>query len=306
MSEWSSGAGMGGGTAKRTISVGGLGGSGTRVFANLLRGCGFYLGSDLNAALDNLWFTLIFTRRSILLEPPEALADLLDLFVRRMTGGDVSGHPALERVVRLADTGRLLHEADWLSQRLKALQAPDQIPHNADVPWGWKAPNTHVVVDRLLTVMPNLHYIHVVRDPYYMAFSANRNQLSIWGGVFLDRDVRMRPDDALAYWCAANVRMERIQARFPGRVMFASYDRLCLSPRDEIGRIVDFVLPGTPTDMAAELQGVVSMERLTRPSPEHLDFPFDGRLRKTAEDFCSRHFAPNGDRSTSAVLGGSS
>jgi len=44
------------------VVVGGLGGSGTRVVAEILIEFGFYLGSDLNAANDNLWFTLLFKR----------------------------------------------------------------------------------------------------------------------------------------------------------------------------------------------------------------------------------------------------
>ena len=44
------------------IAVGGVGGSGTRVIAEILIQLGFYLGKDLNASRDNLWFTLLFKR----------------------------------------------------------------------------------------------------------------------------------------------------------------------------------------------------------------------------------------------------
>ena len=50
------------------VAVGGLGGSGTRLIANLLKLHGFYLGTDLNESLDNLWFTLIFKRKSSFFE----------------------------------------------------------------------------------------------------------------------------------------------------------------------------------------------------------------------------------------------
>src|SRR5947207_2715003 len=44
------------------VAVGGVGGSGTRVVAALLREAGVYLGADLNDSLDNLWFRLLFRR----------------------------------------------------------------------------------------------------------------------------------------------------------------------------------------------------------------------------------------------------
>jgi hypothetical protein len=50
------------------VAIGGVGGSGTRLGAALLQVLGYYIGDDLNESLDNLWFTLLFKRRSILLE----------------------------------------------------------------------------------------------------------------------------------------------------------------------------------------------------------------------------------------------
>ena len=44
------------------VAIGGVGGSGTRVVAEVLKCLGFYLGSLLNSSLDNLWFTLLFKR----------------------------------------------------------------------------------------------------------------------------------------------------------------------------------------------------------------------------------------------------
>lgn len=44
------------------VVVGGVGGSGTRVIAQILMKMGFFMGSDLNDANDNLWFALLFKR----------------------------------------------------------------------------------------------------------------------------------------------------------------------------------------------------------------------------------------------------
>ena len=52
------------------VAIGGVGGSGTRLVAQLLSGAGIHMGDDLNGSSDTLWFTLFsaprnfgFTRR---------------------------------------------------------------------------------------------------------------------------------------------------------------------------------------------------------------------------------------------------
>jgi hypothetical protein len=44
------------------VAIGGLGGSGTRIVAEMLAAGGVYIGEDLNDALDNQWFTLLMKR----------------------------------------------------------------------------------------------------------------------------------------------------------------------------------------------------------------------------------------------------
>ena len=45
------------------IVIGGVGGSGTRVLAEILRSLDIFIGNDLNESLDNLTYTLLFKRR---------------------------------------------------------------------------------------------------------------------------------------------------------------------------------------------------------------------------------------------------
>ncbi len=59
------------------VAIGGVGGSGTRVVAQLLMKLGFYIGSDLNKANDNLWFVLLFNRIEILSIPDDQFKALL-------------------------------------------------------------------------------------------------------------------------------------------------------------------------------------------------------------------------------------
>src|SRR5580658_3856252 len=102
------------------VAVGGVGGRGTRLGAALLQILGYYIGDDLNESLDNLWFTLLFKRRSILMECRADLFTLVSLFFSRMSGEMNFSGEEHARVLRLARDGRLQHPQEWLRQRAES------------------------------------------------------------------------------------------------------------------------------------------------------------------------------------------
>ena len=107
------------------VVIGGVGGSGTRLFATILKDLGFYLGADLNAAFDNLWFTLLFKRQE--LWPPEThkkeLTELLQIFCAAMIDGFSPNDSDLERIKSLAKNARPQHSEAWLSERVESMLA---------------------------------------------------------------------------------------------------------------------------------------------------------------------------------------
>lgn len=230
------------------FAIGGLGGSGTRATAMLVRNCGCWLGGDLNDALDNLWFTLLFKRASVLTDDEARFEALFALFVARMRG-ELPGPEMAQQLVALAGQGRSGHSIDWLSARLQSLMTAS-VQRPEDVRWGWKEPNTHIVIERLFRHAPDLKYVHVVRDPLYMAASKNRNQLNNWGHIFLDRDVSGGPRDAIAYWAAVHRRMEAVSVRYPDRLMFFSHDAFMVNPAIEAAKLLDFLALDPPTEQS--------------------------------------------------------
>jgi hypothetical protein len=144
------------------VAIGGIGGSGTRVVASLLNVLGFYLGDDLSETLDNHWFTLLFKRRSVLLESEESFRSLASLFFSRMSGLTVLPESEHNRIFELANQDRLQHPRDWLLDRACSF-SNGKSSKGADQPWGWKEPNTQILIDRLFDVQSDLRYIHVVR-----------------------------------------------------------------------------------------------------------------------------------------------
>ena len=61
----------------------------------------------------------------------------------------------------LAKSPRPNLPVDWLAWRVKVLL--DQAPAEPRPRWGWKEPNTHIVLPQILKLAPGLKYIHVVR-----------------------------------------------------------------------------------------------------------------------------------------------
>lgn len=222
------------------VAVGGVGGSGTRLIAQMLRAAGFHLGDDLNAASDTLWFTLLFKREDIL----RAGEDEFDRLARILTAALRRGHPldaadqALVR--RLAGDDRPQHPASWLGGRAESLLTATVRPPVTGA-LGWKEPNTHVVIERLWQRLPQLRYVHVVRNGVDMAYSGNQNQLQLWGPHVLGEDGAPTPGRSLAYWCNVHQRMQRLLANNSERMFWVDYDALCRNPFTEAEKLCRFL-----------------------------------------------------------------
>ena len=223
------------------VAVGGLGGSGTIVVAALLTLLGYYIGDDLNETIDNLWFTLLFKRRSSLFDSDAEFGDLLNLFVSRMSGNTTLTERDATRLFNLADRDRPEHARPWLIERASSF-CNGRTSKRHYQPWAWKEPNTHIVVDRIFRLDPRVKYIHVVRHPIDMAMRPNQSQLALWGPMILGDDLtEITPRKSLSFWCAAHRRITNLMDRWPSRTMIVDYDALCSAPDSHCAAIAGFV-----------------------------------------------------------------
>ena len=229
-------------SAPAPIAVGALGGSGTRIIAQLLIDAGVFMGGDLNNANDNLWYTLLFKRHDVLVEQRKTLDGHFDLFFQRMQGHVPRQPEVLELLRSLADADRPQHTADWLKARYESFV--DLNSHSAgshpSIAWGWKEPNTHILSERLLEYHPTLRYVHVVRNGLDMAYNRNQNQTEFWAPIFLGEDCQPSPKTTLKYWCSVHRRIQGISQAYPGRVLIVNYDKFCLHTEQEARRILTF------------------------------------------------------------------
>ena len=232
------------------VVIGGLGGSGTRVVAEILHRAGLFIGGDLNGALDNLWFTLLFKRpawfRQCSALGSDGVVQAIEIFEKAMLGPgpwteeerallvaaaremSVSGHDHL-------GSGR----GDWPSIRVRKMLDEARTTAGPRRVWGWKEPNTQVFVAELARYFPGLRFVLVVRPGLDMAFSTNQNQLHAWGDLYGVDVEEPLPRSQLRYWTASTrTCLERGTRLLGDRFVIVSYDRLCLDPSDEVARML--------------------------------------------------------------------
>lgn len=238
------------------VAIGGAGGSGTRVVAEILIQLGFYMGSDLNSANDNLWFTLLFKRPKWFIkkshEKESEIFKGLSIFEKAMTGRLIPKigefNLIMRAAVKMAITGHdHLHSGRGIWPFVRALTILKSGKHDTSgyTSWGWKEPNTHIYIEFLSKHFDNLKYIHVIRHGLDMAFSSNQAQLYNWGklfGIQANDSSMSLPKASLKYWIELNKRAITLgKTLLDKRFLIVNFDELCLNPKHEMDSILDFL-----------------------------------------------------------------
>lgn len=237
------------------VIIGGVGGSGTRVVAEIINLLGFYIGDDLNPAKDNLWFLLLFKRprwfRRARHDKHEIFTGLR-LLSKAMLHKIRPGWPEVKFLIRAVleisifghnykGDGRglwpFVRAWNMVAGHPKMILNPNR--------WGWKEPNSHIYLDYLADFFSNIKYIHTIRHGLDMAFSDNQQQLYNWGPIFgleLPQTKSDEPAASLKFWIKSNQRViESGQKLGDQNFLVVNFDRLCLSPESEIQKIVSFL-----------------------------------------------------------------
>ena len=237
----------------KIFSIGGVGGSGTRLVAQILSDLGLYIGSDINVSNDNLLFTLLFKRQDVLVQTDVQFDALLAIFTSVMSGERTLTDEENRLLKTLASSDRTLHDKMWLLPRLDFLK-------NSTVreTWAWKEPNTHIIIEQLLHKMEHLKFIYVYRNGLDMAFSNNQNQLKLWGKIFFnDYDMKINPHNSLRYWCMAHQRVLKLKDQYPEKILMLDFDRLCEDPKENILQLLKFLEYDVDESRLKELQSLV-------------------------------------------------
>jgi len=201
------------------------------VFQNL----GVYMGSETNGSHDNLWFTMLFRRKDILDIDADEFEHRLDIFASAMTGSRALGEEDKNYLAGLvADLKPKRRE--WAKKRANSLlDKPEALPSQSL--WGWKEPNTHIVLKRLLQLHPGLKYIHVMRNGLDMAYSNNQNQPRFWHGHLNQHRRTVSPEESLHFWCRTHEKILEMSKTFPDAIKLVRLEDICSNPDTEIAEM---------------------------------------------------------------------
>ncbi|MEB8430925.1 sulfotransferase [Cocleimonas sp. KMM 6892] len=221
------------------VAIGGVGGSGTRLIANCLEELNYYIGSDLNKAKDNLWFTLLFKHIEILDYDDDNFNYLLNIFLQGMLTKEQLTEQQKHTVDQLIHEQRHLPIA-FFKDRAESLLSSHKNTLDTHK-WGWKEPNTHIILDRLTKYLPKMKYIHVMRNGLDMAHSNNQNQQLLWGKKFIGDDFKQTPYYSLKYWCTVHKRLLDIAENMENNFLLINYDNFCTNPEIEVPKFLNFL-----------------------------------------------------------------
>ena len=223
------------------VVIGGVGGSGTRLITRLLNELDFFMGSDLNDSYDNLWFTLLFKRTGILTAPEEEFTELITIFLKGMAGSKSFTRKQTDLINHLTLVDREEHSVKWLKKRARTLLSKKKAKIQSNDRWGWKEPNSHIILDRLIPHFRHMKYIHVVRNGLDIAHSSNQNQLKFWGREFIGENYEITPRFSLKYWCIIHRRVLEIGRSMGSNFLLLNYDNFCSNPESGVMELCDFL-----------------------------------------------------------------
>ena len=237
------------------VIIGGVGGSGTRVVVNVLQAFSFNFGKDLNKANDNLTFTLLF-RRPGWLEENISNENLISLGIRILEKSMITRSCysinelsyLIKATIWMMKNGLFKNQnkkAKWAFNRFqKAIINTQKLPPDI-IGWGWKEPNSHLLLENLNGYFPEMKYIHTIRNGLDMAFSANQNQLYNWGklyGVKMPEKEADIPAASFSYWVKANKKVLELQKQVgKDKIYLLNFDRLCSNPSEEIKKLIEYL-----------------------------------------------------------------
>jgi len=205
----------------------------------ILHKLGVNIGRDLNPASDNLTFTYLFKRPGIQEISQLDFEARLSILEKSICNTTTLTTTERQTTTELQYQNTELHRPSWQAERVDAILSASDFKLNERF-WGWKEPNSHIIIDRLLRFYPNSNFLYVYRNGLDMAYSRNHLQLALWGEEALGRKVLISPHDSLKFWCHSHRRMQKLKILLPDRLRLQSFEQFLFSPNDELADLLEF------------------------------------------------------------------
>lgn len=220
------------------FAIGGMGGSGTRLLAELFQLAGVNMGKHLNISFDNLVFTVLFKNPKWREEASfKKITDRFKILVKTLEGSRLS-------VLEFFDLYRRvqLHPfpPDITPEFKQSIYYYLRNNPSSTSYLGWKEPNTYFYLEELFSLFKEITYYHVVRNGIDMAFSRNTNQLRNWGsyfGISTANKHETLENKQLRFWIHSTNYIYNLKQKYDKKIMLISYDKLCEDPLRMINNI---------------------------------------------------------------------
>lgn len=199
---------------KPPLVIGGIGGSGTRVVARLVRHVGFFMGTNLNLSVDAMDFV-----------------EFYDYWINRFLSTELESISESQTAV--------MHDQFLECIEKHLAHMPEQ-----EAGWGWKSPRSIYLLPFFHKVFPEMKFIHVIRDGRDMAFSKNKNQLLKHGDSVLGKEFSRfgQPVKAAALWNAVNLATADYgEKRLGNSYLRVLFEDLCLRASATTARLFKFI-----------------------------------------------------------------
>lgn len=232
------------------VCICGLGGSGTRVYAEIIKQAGVDIGIDLNPQNDNLLFTRLF-KDPIWYESKkkEDFQSRLELFLLLNTGHELIDEQKQSLNLAFQKNHCFKTDAPYNFYNLQ---------RKLSCHYGWKEPNSHIYLKELGDSLPTCKFIYIIRDGPEMSLSKNTQQLKNWGEIIFNLSSKIGPKNIqiqqLKYWFLANQRAIKIGKDYlNGRFLTLNFEDIYTKPMEEIVKILDFLNIKTSEDRLLSL-----------------------------------------------------
>jgi hypothetical protein len=214
------------------LIIGGVGGSGTRVFKAIAEAAGY---SMLTAPwlVESLWKK----HHDNLL--------MMKFFYTRWMESYLAGQTASKKMERHC-------------QRLLWLCGPTRYGRGK---WGWKNPNTLFFLPFWKTLYPNMIFIYVVRDGRDIAFNRQMAYVNQYNQNWLTAHQRSLPEHLrkAVFWERCNQQFNTwCKTMEPERILLTKFESLCNDTERQINEIFRFLHADPSTDVIQQTVSLVS------------------------------------------------
>jgi len=229
--------------------IGGVGGSGTRLVAEICQSCGIFLGSDLNESLDFLPFTLLYRRYGWFSKNKDHPGKMIPglKILEKVIKDQPSFSPREIHFILSASWDTIRNygrDWEWIKDRLQRMFRGSEVGSSMKG-WGWKEPNSHLLLGQYAEIFPDFKFIHTIRHGLDMAFSANQKQMKNWWELYFpkgDDDRTYSPQKSLKYWVKANQTISNTAKKLkPDQYLLLNFDRLCEDPEEIAPELIRFL-----------------------------------------------------------------